>query len=150
MAAGEKYDSTKEASVFISIGQEEAAFIKQVPDFTGLSKEKAKKALKKAGLAEIFSLKFKDSKAYKDGISAGQVNRQSVAAGEEVNVLKNKGNRQKLVLYIQKEKQVPKVPENNEGGGPVKKEPVQEPVQQPEPAPADLGSEDSGHRNELF
>lgn len=150
VAAGEKYDSTKEASVFISIGQEEAAFIKQVPDFTGLSKEKAKKALKKAGLAEIFSLKFKDSKAYKDGISAGQVNRQSVAAGEEVNVLKNKGNRQKLVLYIQKEKQVPKVPENNEGGGPVKKEPVQEPVQQPEPAPADLGSEDSGHRNELF
>ena len=45
------------------------------------------------------------------------------------------------------------MPENNEGGGPVKKEPVQEPVQQPEPAPsapADLGSEDSGHRNELF
>lgn len=153
VAAGEKYDSTKEASVFISIGQEEAAFIKQVPDFTGLSKEKAKKVLKKAGLSEIFSLKFKDSKVYKDGILAGQVNRQSVAAGEEINVLKNKGNSQKLVLYIQKEKQVPKEPEDNEGGGPVKKEPVQEPVQQPEPAPsepADLGSEDSGRRNELF
>ena len=135
VAVGEKYDSTKEVSVFISIGQEEAAFIKQVPDFTGLSKEKAKKALRKAGLSEIFSLKFKDSKNYKDGISAGQVNRQSVAAGEEINVLKNKGNRQKIVLYIQKEKPAAAEPENNQGGNQQVQEPASQPAPQPAPQP---------------
>lgn len=160
VAAGEKYDSTKEASVFISMGQEEAAFIKQVPDFTGLTKEKAEKVLKKAGLSEVINLKFKDSKAYKDGISKGQVNRQSIAAGEEINLLKNKG--QKLVLYIQKEKPAPREPEDNgiegsDGNGPVQ-EPVQEPVQQNEPEPEppavqDEPSHDSdstGHGRNVF
>lgn len=123
VTAGEKYDSTQTAAVFVSMGKEESAYIKQIPDFKGMTKEKAKKALKKSGLAEVISLKFKNSDKYADGISAGQVNKQNIAAGKEINLIKNKGKKKKLVLYIQKEEPVPEEPvtvpnhSGNEGSG---------------------------------
>lgn len=105
--AGEKCDSTKDLAVFISMGGEEADFIKKIPDLKNLTKKEALEKIKSAGLSDVLEVTFEESSEYIDGIETGAVNRQNIAAGKKINLLKQKGK--KLTLYLQKARPKPVV-----------------------------------------
>lgn len=110
VAAGSQCEDAAEVSLFVSMGGEESDFQKKLPDFTGLTEGEAKEALEKAGLSEVVSLEYAQSDVYRDGVVAGQVNKQSVEAGKKLNTIKDKGK--KVTLYKQKEKPKPAKPKS--------------------------------------
>lgn len=97
--AGEKLDSTQNVVVYISLGKK-SDYEKKLPDFKGLTEAEAKEKLDKAGLSEKVELKFVQSANYVSGISAGQVNAQSVEAGKKINILEDED--QEVTLSLQK------------------------------------------------
>lgn len=97
--AGEKLDSSQNVVVYISLGKK-SDYVKKLPDFKGLTETEAKEKLQEAGLSDKIELKFVQSANYVTGISAGQVNAQSMAAGEKINILEDE--KQEVTLSVQK------------------------------------------------
>ncbi|MGN1164945.1 MAG: PASTA domain-containing protein [Lachnospiraceae bacterium] len=122
--AGEKIDSSENVIVYISLGKK-SDYVKELPNFKGLTEADARKKLEEAGLFEKVELKFVQSSNYVTGISAGQVNAQSVEAGKKINILEDEN--QEVTLYIQKAKpqpkpkKTPKSSGSSSGGGSSKK-----------------------------
>lgn len=103
--AGEKIADSEDVVIYVSVGKK-SDYIKKLPDFTGLTEEAAKERLAEAGLDKLIELKFVQSSNYVSGISAGQVNAQSMAAGTKMNVLED--DKQEVTLSVQKAQPKPR------------------------------------------
>lgn len=103
---GETCEVKEKIVLSVSVGGVEEDFIKKVPDFSGMTEDECKKELKESALKDVLDIVFENSTEYIDGISVGQVNRQSIEVGKKVNLFKDKG--EKITLYIQQEKPKPK------------------------------------------
>ena len=137
VTAGERCEAEREVVISVSVGGTESDFIKNVPDFSGMTEDEAKETLKKSALKDVLKMEFEPSSEYLDGILAGQVNSQSVEAGKKMNLFKDKG--EKITLYIQKEKPKPKTKPKAKTKTKRKSNPKKKPKSKPKSKPKHRG-----------
>lgn len=129
-APGEVFDVTA-GKVTLSVSRgKKSDFDRTIPDFSGKTVEQAKKMLDELGLsAGLFSVKTEKEAGYNDTVREGNVSRQSIEAGQKVNLVDLEVHAKTITLYTSR------------GAEP---EPEPEPEPQPTARPRRQRSEGNG------
>lgn len=96
--AGQKCETAQDLTFCVSMGGEEADFIKKVPDFLNLTVTEAKKRLSQSGLEQYLEIKAKKSYGFSETVLEGKVMKQSIPAGKKINLITDKSR--KMILYL--------------------------------------------------
>ncbi len=99
IASGDVYNGKKEVYIQCSFGKKKD-YETTMPNLKGMSKAQVKKALKKAKLSGILNILYREANGYSGSVPAGCIERQSIAAGEKLNLIKDKDRR--IGLYLSK------------------------------------------------
>lgn len=95
--AGQLYDASSGITITCSMGPE-ADYLVSMPNLKGMSKNEVKERISYIKLKDIVKIKYKKNSAYSDTVAAGNVLKQSIAPGTQINFLSDQGK--KLTLYL--------------------------------------------------
>ncbi len=99
-APGEVFDVTA-GKITLSVSRgAKSDFDRTLPDFSGETVEQAKKMLDELGLnTDLFSVKTEKETGYNDTVSEGKIARQSVPAGQKVNLVDLEEHAKTITFY---------------------------------------------------